>query len=432
MAALVQLLLASSASPVASASVSSSSPTGSLLSSWPYSWSKFPAAWFGANATNFENETQLDFIAKYSLAIFGWQHLITATNWTASIYSQLNQAAILKARHPELPVYVYAGFGNADGYNAATWEIIKSASDGCPGHQPCRKVAEPYADWVLETDAVPVYSMSACEQMGMGYSNPPTDHCWNPIWNVANASMRDFFIDKLIQPLADAPFIDGVFFDCFNFAYQLPTPWNRRATNIPNCTQPSGGPGCEALLEGTIDLARRIALALNAAGKVPIFSNPASFANPTPGAPFWLDEARLLKGLEGTSYMFNYEYVRAEELASSGQLPNMLEESTRGVPMGVHTYLKNLTEDASPHIAAFMLFRQEHWYYFGSTGWLDNDWAWDPLYDTLGRCGKPLGDARGTASPPVYSRQYEHCRVSINCTDTSKDGCVTELVGPDA
>ena len=29
----------------------------------------------------------------------------------------------------------------------------------------------------------------------------------------------------------------------------------------------------EALLEGTLDLARRITLALNAAGKVPLFSN---------------------------------------------------------------------------------------------------------------------------------------------------------------
>ena len=57
---------------------------------FPYDWSKFPAAWFGANATHFESTAQLDFIGKFSLAIFGWQHLITATNWTASVYSQAN------------------------------------------------------------------------------------------------------------------------------------------------------------------------------------------------------------------------------------------------------------------------------------------------------------------------------------------------------
>ena len=73
--------------------------------SFAYDWNKFPAAWFGANATHFESPSQLDFIGKFSLAIFGWQHLISATNWTATVYSQLNQAAIVKARHPELPVF---------------------------------------------------------------------------------------------------------------------------------------------------------------------------------------------------------------------------------------------------------------------------------------------------------------------------------------
>jgi len=337
---------------------------------WPYDWNKFPAAWFGANATNFENATQLEAISKYSLAIFGWQHLIFSTNWTASIYAQLNQAAILKAHRPDLPVFVYAGFGNANGFNAETWEVIKSASDGCPNHQPCRTLDEPFTDWVLEADGVPVYSMSACEQMGLGYADPPTDRCWNPIWNVANESMRDFFIEKIIPPLAHAPFIDGVFFDCFNFAYQLPTPWNRQAINIPNCTNSEGGAGCEALLEGTIDLARRITVALNAAGKVPLFSNVGTFASPTPPSDFWLDESRLLKALDGLEYQLNYEYVRAEEMASSGQLANMLEESKLKVPVCVHTYLQSIDEDPSAHIAAFLLFRQQHWYYFGSTGWL--------------------------------------------------------------
>jgi hypothetical protein len=113
---------------------------------YPYDWSKFPAAWFGGNATNWENETQLEAIGQYSLAIFGWQHLITATNWTASVYAQLAQAAIVKDRHPQLPIYVYTDFGNADGYNAATWELLKGASDGCRGHQPCRKAPEPYTN----------------------------------------------------------------------------------------------------------------------------------------------------------------------------------------------------------------------------------------------------------------------------------------------
>jgi len=393
-----------------------STPLASASASMPfaYNWSRFPAAWFGANSTNWESDEELQAIGKYSMAIFGWQTLITATSWTASVYAQLTQAAIVKAKHPTLPVFVYTGFGNADGYNAATWDLIKGASDGCRGHQPCRKVPEPYTDWFLETETVPVYSMSACEQMGLGYSNPPTDRCWNPIWNVANASALDFFIERIIRPLADAPMIDGVFFDCFNFAYQLPTPWNRRAVNVANCTT-AGGDGCEALLAGTIDLARRIAVALNSAGKVPIFSNPASFENHDK-APIWLDEARLLAGLNGTTFMFNYEFMRAEQMQSSGQLANMLEESLRGVPAGVHTYLKNSTENPTAHIAAFLLVRAEHWYFFGSTGWIDSDWHWSALYDQLSVCGKPKGAATVDASGAVHSRAYDGCRVTLNCT----------------
>ena len=346
--------------------------------SFPYDWSRFPVAWFGANATHWESDEQLSFIGRHALAIFGWQHLITATNWTASVYAQLDQAAILKARFPKLPVYVYAGFGNANGYNAATWEVMESASAGCHGHQPCRKVSEPYTDWFLEAESTIVYSMSACEQMGLGYSNPPTPRCWNPIWNVANAvpwqalepsasrhsssfnvyslsseplrgqSARDYFIERVVAPLADAPMIDGVFFDCFNFACtewavqtlndkpvslrsemncsslpshlpdacvpvrtdELPSPWNRRAVNIPDCAAHIGGPGCERLRAGTLDLARRVALTLNAKGKVPMFSNVGSFAPPKVPAPFWLDEARLVSALEGTAYQFNYEQAR--------------------------------------------------------------------------------------------------------------------------
>ena len=56
---------------------------------------------------------------------------------------------------------------------------------------------------------------------------------------------------------------------------------------------------------------------------------------------------------------------------------------------GVHTYLKhvNATDPTSPvesqlpHIAAFMLAQTENWYYFGSTGWWDNDFVWNDLYD---------------------------------------------------
>ena len=393
---------------------------------FPSDWTRFPAAWFGANATHFEDGAQIQSIGRYSLAIFGWQHLIFMTNWTAAIYAQLNQAAILKARIPTLPVYVYTGFGNANGYNAATWEIISSASRGCPGHQPCRKVAKPYTDWVLETDSVPVYSMAACEQMGLGYTNPPTERCWNPIWNVANASMRNFFVERIVRPLAATPFVDGIFFDCFDQSYTLPSPWGRHARNIENCSA-AGGAGCEALVEGAIDLARRVTLALNAEGKAPMFSNVGTFTRPKRPSSPWLDEARLLTALKGMQFQFNYERVRAEALASSGQLANMLEESRRRVPVGFHVYLRDKHEDPAPHVAAFLLLRQAGWYFFASTGWLDKDWHYSTFYDTVAVCGRPREEPRGDPAPLRYARTYEGCSVLLDCTNTSKDGCVASI-----
>ena len=426
-----------------------------------YDWGRFPAAWFGANATDFENTTQLDAIGRYSLAIFGWQALITKTGWTAAIGAQLMQAKALKQRHPSLPVFVYQGFGNANGYDAPTFEIIRTASDGCPGHQPCRRVAEPYTDWVLEAEGTPVYSMSACEQMGndaalalsarladcaqgWGTPTPPRTSAGIPSGrpararpapprrlmgfgrNVGNASMRDYFIEQLVGPIARSPDIDGVFYDCFNFAYSMPSPWNRHAVNIANCSGSSGGAGCEVLLNGTLDLAKRIAVELNRHGKIPIFSNPASFVNAA-RAPIWLDEARLVSALEGTAYIVNYEFYRAEQVATNHQLSNLVHESEMGIPVALHTYLKNATEDPTPHLAAFMLFRQPYWYSFSSTGWLDRDWAWSPVFDRLGGCGKPVEGPQGVPAPLVYSRRYERCSFTLNC---SKQSCETSIVWP--
>ena len=47
-------------------------------------------------------------------------------------------------------------------------------------------------------------------------------HCVGWFWNFANASARDYFVSHLVAPLAEAPFIDGVFFDAVNYGYDIP------------------------------------------------------------------------------------------------------------------------------------------------------------------------------------------------------------------
>jgi hypothetical protein len=60
------------------------------------------------------------------MAILGWQHLDTETDWTAVVYTQLTQAAIIKSRHPDIPVFVYCGYGFAFGLNAGTFPVMQS------------------------------------------------------------------------------------------------------------------------------------------------------------------------------------------------------------------------------------------------------------------------------------------------------------------
>ena len=71
---------------------------------------------------------------------------------------------------------------------------------------------------------------------------------------------------------------------------------------------------------------------------------------------------RLVKALEGTAYSIYYESARAEQLQSNGLLANMLTESSTGVPAAVHTYYHNMSEDPTPHMAAFMLGQAKNWY----------------------------------------------------------------------
>lgn len=156
-----------------------------------------------------------------------------------------------------------------------------------------------------------------------------------------------------------------------------------------------------------------------------------------------------------------------------GQLENMLTESNLGLAAGVHVYYQHTNksdptsplEDPTPHIAAFMVMRQEYWYFvrtrlmhrqnakeskwvnrkrhvlslsiyscvvwcryfFGSTGWLDGDWQWSALYDTLSQCGAPV-DKQAHGDGTVYTRKYANCTAKVDCTN--KTACTASIVGP--
>jgi len=326
----------------------------------------------------------------------------------------LAQAAILKDAHPSLPVFVYTAFGWAFGMNDEVWPLM----------------ADPqYRDFFLQSNDSFEFTRTNCQQM-----HTDDKHCVGYFWNFANASAREYFINKLVRPLALAPAISGVFFDAFNYAYDIPEvrPWNKAVTNIPNCSIPAtpGGPpgwgGCEVLLNGTLEVARRTAALLNAHGKLPIFANPASFARP-PNRHIWLDEARLVGAMRGLRWLTYYESFRGDTPSTSlsDALPNMLRESSRGVAAMVHTYYHKDDEDPTPHLAAFMLARSDHWFYLGSTGWWDNSYRWTSMYDALNKCGAPRGPAVNHTAEHRLTRAFAGCTVTLDCSNVT--ACVGDI-----
>lgn len=378
-----------------------------LVLPWEYNWTSFPAVWFGGNGTDWESPEQIAAIGKYQMAILGWQDLLYEADWTAVVYTQLTQAAIIKDAHPHIKVMVYAGFGFAFGLNAAVWSLMQDAA---------------YSDFFLQQQHGAEFTHTNCEQM---HQNNP--HCVGWFWKFSNASARQYFVEEVVLPLATAPMIDGVFFDAFNYGWDIPEvrPFGLDVVNVPNCTH-EGGAGCDALVQGSIDVAVATTRLLNQHQKVPMFANPGSFVRGLVGTNIWLNESALVDALDGLSWLTYYESARAEQMFALPPRPllppdalfdNMVREGSLGVAAAMHAYyhadVNGTAEDVTQHIVAFMMVREQGWYYLGSTGWLDKDYRWSSMYDM--RCGRPVA-AASRLRAGVYVRQYEACAVRIDCT----------------
>ena len=204
--------IASVAAAAQGDAASLAAPTGGGGFPFPYNWSKFPTAWFAANATRWESEAQLAEIGKYSMAILGWQHLAASTHWTAIVYTQIEQAAIIKKAHPDMPVFVYSGFGFAAGFNNGTWPALESVLKDPKG--------SPFRDFFLQGSSKTVATQTYCQQ-GHTSTGATGSHCLSYVWNMANASARDYYMENVVAPLASSESIDGVFYDGFNWCEQL-------------------------------------------------------------------------------------------------------------------------------------------------------------------------------------------------------------------
>ena len=74
-------------------------------------------------------------------------------------------------------------------------------------------------------------------------------------------------------------------------------------------------------------------------------------------------------------------------------------------------------------IAAFLIGMGKYSYFGFSNdegaggGWFDVDWEWHEEYDKF--YGKPLGPATVSSDFMQFSRDFENCHVTVDCTDST-------------
>lgn len=139
-------------------------------------------------------------------------------------------------------------------------------------------------------------------------------------------------------------------------------------------------------------------------------------------------ELYFRSNVEGSDQVASQLFGRLKEsglLSGNNALPPHLHR----LPAVMHTPIAKHAATTNPDLeyaaAAWQLTRGEHDYYGASAGWLDGDWAWQPIYNRLGECGAPLGPP--VLSMRVWTRRFARCVVSVN---TDNQTGVIETVSP--
>ena len=166
---------------------------------WKYNNTGFPSGWFGANASGFDNDAQLELISRYSIATFGWQQCLSSTNYSNEAACLVEQARVVKKRRPDMPVAVYL-----DGVLAEPFQTAVQAAMFGPD-------ASLYRDYFLRSeDGQPITGNTFCRQMpGMSHTDP---RCLAWYFNWFNESAVQWYIHQYVVPIAKQSGFDAVFF----------------------------------------------------------------------------------------------------------------------------------------------------------------------------------------------------------------------------
>ena len=285
------------AAVLAAAAACAAAPAAAVrpLPPWEYDWNSFPAAWFGANSTGWETEAQLEQLGRYQMAAFGFFDLLTMNNYTHEGAALIEQAAVVKKRHPNVTVGIYIDNLRFEPF----YDGMKVAVDD-----------PQYRDMFLLNKSspshAPLESETYCVQMvpKIGARDP---RCLAPFWNWFNETAVDFFLDRVLAPLVAQEGFDVVFFDGadgFIRGARFPGSW-QHASNVP-----AGTTHADAV-QALVRLHSRMAELCRSHGKYAILSEHLQDT----GNATTLDEGTIIDGLIDAPYMRKHD--NQQQLLSS-------------------------------------------------------------------------------------------------------------------
>lgn len=379
---------------------------------WRYQgYDRFPALFFGAqNGSNttmdpLEPASKLEWITKHQLAGYGWQHAIGRMQEEDSLHQVAKQTkAYAAAKGREVATFVYRDAQSADKEYVLAAAVL---NDSTKEH------------WFLQQNG------TVCVRHGQWPSQPQFN------WSVAAA--RDWYIGAVIAEAAAEDGVDVVFFDETDWTFHK-YPW-QQFTNCPGFAPFKTAADWAGYREAKADLLARTVLALNAAGKIPLFScsggTTATTAAKCPNqAGEWPEEAYLAtlrsktkgKGVYHRFYESWMGFGCVDVDCWANWLENAIWETSQGLPftirwdMGMFGGSDDWLEFG---MAAFLMAQGDYCYFGAAANWYDQDWSFKPQYSWV--FGKPLGAAvREQAAAGskeasyVWRRSFEHCNVSVN------------------
>lgn len=364
---------------------------------WPSPKPAFASSWFGGSLTGFEweNPNEMAQIGKYKAVFTGWMELLRTSNFTNATAVGASQAVHMKAAlGPNTAVFSYQSAWLAARFYPEAAALMGPVGEGLPPQ---------FGDFFLvDANGKVMTDETYCAQTK---TTPQADPgCEAYFWNWCNETAIDWYVNKVLRPLVvDASgkglAYDGVFLDNSN-------DFNPRGASNPTVS------GCDtdsAKMQLHIAAGKMLA----AAQKWPIFSSTKT------GTGDATETQQLWDA--GIGYSRFWEFFTP----TAGSMENLYNETQRGLPLVVHaptSVKRHPPIGLVDSLAAFLVATggADHTYFQYSSGWYDNNWRWDPLFDVeYGvASGPPVVTEYGVnRTGVVWERNFSSgAKVTVNCT----------------